>query len=335
MGSIGDNLIASSVLPLLKREGYNVEVIAQEPSYVVFENNPHVDKLTVLKRENLPDNNADWQKYFVRRAAEYDKFFHLSHSIESHVAFHPDSTWFWWPEAYRRRIADKSYLGLTHDICGLPHEFAPAFFPTEEERQKAEETKIRAAPLGGPVIGWAIAGSRLDKLYPYSAMAIARIIKECDANVIMFGSMSEKDQSSAIAIMEHVERQNGTTEKLHLAHGFDDKGIRIAWPLRRSLATLQVCDLIVSPDTGLAWGVASCSMPKVILLGHASQYNITHGWVNTTTLHADQGRVKCWPCHRLHNEPATCMPNKDGNGAACISDISVERLVAAVKENLC
>src|SRR5260221_3339006 len=149
MGSIGDNLIASSVLPLFKRQGYMVEVIAQAPGHVVFDNNPHIDKLTIVRREDMPGNNAEWQQYFVKRSHEYEKFYHLSHSIESHVAFHPDSTWFWWPDTYRRKMANKSYLALTHDICGLPHEFAPGFFPTDDEAAKASETMAGLCALTG------------------------------------------------------------------------------------------------------------------------------------------------------------------------------------------
>jgi len=328
LGSIGDNLIVSSVLPLLKGQGYMIEVMAQEPSHVVFENNPYIDKLTVLKKQDLPDNNADWQKYFVGRSHEYDKFYHLSHSIESHVAYHPDSTWFWWPDAYRRQLANKSYLALTHDICELPHEFAPEFFPTEEERDKALETKEK---IGKQFIAWVIAGSRLDKLYPYSAMAVARLIVETGLPVVMMGG-TPKEFEAAESIMEHVGRQNGTTTGLHLAmKAVEGENL---WPLRRSLTFIQYADLVISPDTGLAWGVASRPMPKIMLLGHASPFNITHGWVNTTTLHADQERVSCYPCHRLHNETSTCKPNKENNGAACISDISVEDILARSKECL-
>jgi hypothetical protein len=67
-------------------------------------------------------------------------------------------------------------------------------------------------------------------------------------------------------------------------------------------------------------------------VSHASAENITKHWVNTVTLHADPDRVPCWPCHRLHNDPSTCKSNKEDNGAACISDISVERLFQAVKQ---
>ncbi len=334
LGSIGDDLIVSSVLPGLKAQGYMVEVIAQGEAAQVFENNPHVDKLVVMPQEDIPNTSDAWREFWRKRAKEYDKFYHLSYSVESHVAFHPDNAAFAWPQGYRRKLADKSYLALTHDICELPHEFGPEFFPTDEERRQAEETKIKVAPLGQPVIGWVISGSRIDKLYPPSALAIARIIKELGVSVVLFGALNEKEWKYAETIQEHVRLTNGSLLGLHLAMGVGEKGEQVQWPLRRSITQLQHCDLVVSPDTGLAWGVAMKGMPKIILLGHASPKNITHGWRNTITLHADASRVPCHPCHQLHNDVSTCRPNAQNNGAACISDISVECLIDAIRYGL-
>jgi len=160
-------------------------------------------------------------------------------------------------------------------------------------------------------------------------MAIARIIREVKAPVVLMGGPSEKEQSMVTAIVDHVTLVNGTRDGLHLAY---EKGTNLCWPIRTSLAFAQVADLVVTPDTGTAWAVAFEPMPKIVMVSHASAENITKHWVNTTTLHADDTRVPCWPCHRLHDDPSTCKENKEQNGAACISDISVERLVQTVVE---
>ena len=81
-------------------------------------------------------------------------------------------------------------------------------------------------------------------------------------------------------------------------------------------------------------GVRLEPMPKIALLSHASAENITKHWLNTTTLHADQNRVPCWPCHKLHDTKDTCVENKEKNGAACISDISVETIMGHVRKYL-
>lgn len=331
-GGIGDNFIASSVLPLLART-HNVEVITQSPQSVVFENNPHIAKLTVYPPGHIPGETGEkWQEWFNKIAIGFDRFYHLSHSIETLVAFVPGQTHYNWPASARRQWADKSYLQIAHDVCEVPHEYEPRFFPTDEETEKAQATKYEK--MGAPLIGWVVSGSRFDKIYPYSAMAIVRLIREIEGcHVLLFGG-NNRDSHLIDAIREHVERENSCRDRIYAAQNPPDADPP-PWPLRRSLSQLQVCDLVIGPDTGLLWSVASRPMPKVLLLSHASQRNITAGWKNTTTLHADRQRVPCWPCHRLIDNPDTdCTKSSDKLGAACISDISVESILRAAKRAL-
>lgn len=347
-GGIGDNLIASSVLPLLARD-YAVEVICQDPYHVLFENNPYIEKLTVKQPGELPSGSGlEWQQWFVARGKEYAKFVHLSHSCEISLALVPAQTQFYWPAAMRRKLCGRSYLEFVHDIAEVPHEFSPNFFPTDEELAKADDTKRR---VGEKVIGWALSGSRVDKIYPQSAAVVARLIKETGCPVIMFGG-GQRDFDMSKQIMEQVERQNGSLEGLHQAVSPDPSNdVRFTvepgathvtqlpkaeplWPVRRSITQLQRCDLVIGPDTGLMWSVAAHSMPKIMLLSHASPENVTKHWRNTVTLHADPVRVPCWPCHQLHDSSATCTQNKDNTGAACISDISAEAVLQAAKDML-
>ena len=328
LGGIGDNLIASSLLPLLDKD-YYVEVIAQEPYHVVFENNPHISKLTVKKYDDFPPGGGlEWQKWFQSRAKEYAKFVHLSHSCETTLALVPAQTQFYWPAEMRRKWCGKNYLEFVHDIAGLPYKFDPRFYPTAEEREKALETKQK---VGKRVVGWCISGTRLDKRYPLAPLAIARIIRELNVPVILFGAPG-KDYDAAKSIQDHVKLENSSLDGLHLAMSPDADAP--TWPIRRVLSQIQTCDLVISPDTGPAWAVAMEKMPKMVMLSHASDRNITAHWKNTTSMHADPARVPCWPCHQLHDEIATCTPNADNNGAACISDISVETIVQTARKLL-
>lgn len=326
-GGIGDNLIAASVLHPLKKMGYLTEVITEEPNHVVYLHNPLIDKLSVKGSGDIPKaDQKNWQHWIDSRAREFDLFLHASHSCEGRHAIHEHMTSFWWRDEYRRRLCAGSYLETVHDIMGVPHEFGPLFFTSEEER--AHAALIKAAV--GPCVAWVISGSRIDKVYPYAGMAIARIIRELKIPVVVMSGSSDKEYTMLTSIRDHVARQNGTRDGLHLA--LPDKGGEKCWPLRSALAFLHGCELIVSPDTGPAWACAFEPMPKVIMVSHASDENITKHWRNTTTLHADPLRVSCWPCHRLHDRIETCRPNKEDNGAACISDISVETVVRTVEE---
>lgn len=330
-GGVGDNLVAASVLRPLKKLGYNVEVITTEKghnTHTVFLNNPFIDKLSLKRDGDIPSGGKEWQEWFKGRVSEFDIFVNLSHSMEYRHSFFVGQTQFYWPDHYRRKVCAGSYLETVHDIVGVPYIFGPLFFPTDEEMEHA--IKVRDEQIGGPFLAWVVSGSRVDKVYPYAAMAIGRIITELNIPVVLFG-VGDKQSQYATQIKDHVERQNGTRDMFHMVvqdHQPEEK----RWPLRTALTMSMTADLMVSPDTGMAWAVAFEQMPKILLVSHASVENITKHWINTTTFHADPYRVPCWPCHKLHDSIDTCVPNKDGDpAAACISDTKVQTIIDEVR----
>jgi ADP-heptose:LPS heptosyltransferase len=334
-GGIGDNLIAASVARPLKRQGYMVEVITSDSNHAVFLNNPNIDKLAIKNVEReLPGDQGEWQKYLASRAAEYDVFCHLSHSCEARHAVFRHMTEWWWPDDYRRKICAGSYLETVHDIAGVPYEFGPLYYATEEEKQRAIETKHRI--MGEKkCVTWVLSGTRSDKVYPYCAFVVSRIINETDAHVVLMGSSPQEFQM-AETIVKTVKINNGSTDGVHLALSpqASEKGGEHNWPIRRSLAfAIHASDVVVSPDTGPAWACAMEPVPKIILISHTSVENVTKHWINTITLHADHNKVPCWPCHKLWDGPCD-FPNAEKNGAACISDISVETIVGHIKQKL-
>lgn len=333
LGGIGDNLVAASVCRGLKKQGYNVEMITGKGNHVVFFHNPHIDKLSVKEDGDIPGGGGmdDWQNWFRTRAKEFDKFAHLSHSMEGQHALFKSMTAFWWPPEFRRKICAGSYLETAHDIAGIPYEFGPLYFTSEDEHARAIATKSR---VGERCIGWIMSGSRLDKVWPYAPTLIARIIKEMGVPVLMFGAPNERQANMCQAVQEVVKMQNSSLKDLHacIITQQADQGGNFDWPIRRSMAQLMHCDLIVTPDTGGAWAVAFEPMPKVLLVSHASADNIGKHWTNTTILHANPERVPCWPCHRLHDGPETCNVSEDGNAAKCMADIDVETVFSAIKE---
>jgi ADP-heptose:LPS heptosyltransferase len=322
MGGVGDNLVAASVLPLLKKQGFMTEVISQPPFSCIFHNNPHIDRLIEKEKEDWPQDFKEWQAWFASRSKEYARFCNLSHTMEHLLAFFPAQTAFSWPAHFRRKLANHSYVETVHDALDVPYEFAPMFFPTDEEKEGAIKTKKWIGC--DKIIGWCISGTRVDKSHPYSPMIVARLIKEIGLPVVLMGAPG-KDYELALQIQQNVERTNGSRDNLHIAISNDTNNPN--WPVRRILAFTEVCDLMIGPDTGPMWAVAFHDMPKIVLLSHASPENITKHWKNTTTMHANPARVPCWPCHLLHDTHLTCFPNKENTGAACVSDISTEMIV--------
>jgi FkbM family methyltransferase len=339
LGGIGDNLMAASVLRPLKRAGYNTDVITQMPMAVVFENNPFIDKLSIKGAKDLPADNREWHNWFRARAREYDVFANLSHTCEVSLAITSTQTPAQWPASMRRKYFGHSYIEFVHDAVGVPYEFGPLFFPTDEERDHALVVKKRIG--AGPIIGWTLNGSRVDKSFSKAPLAIGRLIKELGAQVVMFGGPPPwPDFAAAKQIQENVINQNGSDRGLHLALSPDANNP--SWPIRRMLTQLQYCDLVIGPDTGQMWSVAFESMPKIMLHSHASVQNIVKHWINTKSLHAS-AEVGCWPCHLLLDGVEGCQdeqrrcglsPSPEDKGAACISSISVESVISAARAAL-
>jgi ADP-heptose:LPS heptosyltransferase len=329
-GGIGDDLIAASTLPLLKVKYGRADVISEMPQGVVFHNNPYIDRLHLVTLKDLPKDAIGWQDYFKARGRDYALFVNLSHSVEVLRAMQRGQTQFYWPAEWRRAHCGRSYLESTHDICGVAHEFGPLFFPTDAERTQAAETRRKYCGQDR-CIGWVLGGTRIDKVYPQTPSTVARLIRECDAHVMMFGAPG-RDLEVAREVEKQVGTQNGSIDGLHLALSPDKD--HPTWPIRRCLAQAMACDLMIGPDTGPMWAVAMERVPKIMLLGHASAENITKHWRNAVTLHADAGRVPCYPCHQLHDSIDTCRWNASKDGAACISDISAEVLLQTARRLL-
>ncbi len=234
---------------------------------------------------------------------------------------------FYWPAALRRKMCGRNYLEFAHDIADLPYKFGPLFFPTEAERREAIARRNRISNTK-KVVAWCINGTRVDKLYPPTPVVIAKLIREFDAHIVMVGAPPpSREALMAERTQTNVRAQNGTDDGLHI--GISANPADPTWSVRNVMTFLSVCDVVIGPDSGPMWAVAFEKVPKIVLHSHASVDNITKHWINTISLHADPTRVPCWPCHRLHNSMASCVPNPENSGAACISDIPVEAVTSA------
>jgi ADP-heptose:LPS heptosyltransferase len=261
-------------------------------------------------------------QFFKRVGPAYDRVIHLSESIERTCDFFEDQCQFWWDDVARRALANVSYLERVHDLAGVPHDFAPGFFPTDEE--KAWAADMVDGWDAKPLIGVVCAGSNLDKVWPRLPQAIVRLLATFPkGRIVFFNSTAPRDQEIVGAVLKqaHDAAPDGISRIQHTT----------GWSIRQALTMVQRLDLLIGPDTGLMWSAAMDErIRKVVLLSHASPTNITKHWLNTATLHADPQEVPCWPCHRLHKGPETCRFDHSAGAAACIASISPETLMRSV-----
>lgn len=322
LGVIGDHLIASSVLPGLKKQGYHITYAAYQPYDVIMEADPHIDKLLSWPAGKL-GADKDFVEFWKRAPLLFDYTLHLSESIERTLLMTPSQMAFNWPAHALRKICGVSYLERVHDIAGVPHTYAPCFYPTAAEQEWATAIAEAMKASGGPLIGISMAGSNFDKMYQsWPAVVLKILFSEPNAKVILFGTgASKRDVALVDAVTKHVAASHGDMSRL--THS-------LSWHLRRSLTMSAHCDVLIGPDTGLMWGSAMRpEVRKVVLLSHASPENITKHWINTVSLTADQAKVPCWPCHKLHDHPSTCTIDPQTGGAMCITSISPGMVVEA------
>lgn len=319
LGGIGDNLIASSILPLLKNQGFKIAYMAQDPWQSIIMADPHIDRLIAKAAGEIPIPADQFQKWFWDRRGEYDRLINLSGSIEGTLMHVPNSSTFYWPDEILRKVSNVNYLERTHDIAGVPHIFQPRFYPTPSEDEQARRA---IETLGGDVLGWCLSGSNFDKTHPFQQEAVMRVLSRFPGKIVFFGGKNERDRKLFQTIYDVVRFYHGDTKRLCLA---------TEWPVRKTLAVAQHCRVIVGPDTGVMWAVAfNPRVRKVLMLSHASPENISKHWRLTETLVPIPEVAPCWPCHKLHSGVHTCRPNANNNGAACISSISPDLIAEAV-----
>jgi ADP-heptose:LPS heptosyltransferase len=311
-------LIASAVLPDLRASGYKIAFMAKGSRAGCVEHDPHIDHLI-----KIPDDfSVVWTEFMDVQRKQYDRVVMLSDTIETTLVARTESPiWNWEPIALRAMCSDVSYLERVFALVGARTPArAPIFYPTHEERVEAEN--YRDGMKGEIRIGIQIAGSAIDKAYPHYGRLVVMLQKAFDCSVMLFGSDGVSDRELLEYALVTV-RQWGDFSRVKNS---SKKSLR--WGL--SLA--QHLDVMIGPDTGVMWAVSgNPKVHKVSLLGHATPKNITHLWTNTKTMHADQAKVGCWPCHRLHGDLTHCTPDPSGKWSACISSIRPEEIVDHLK----
>jgi ADP-heptose:LPS heptosyltransferase len=221
-----------------------------------------------------------------------------------------------------------NYQERTHDLAGVPYEFSPRFYPTEEERKEAVAFRATLGEKGStftaPAVLWAIGGSSNHKLYPFTHIVTAWVIKQTNAHVIFATGPDLIDIEHGL--MFALEKHGCDMTRVHRTGG--------EWGIRRALTFTEYADVVVGPETGLINAASHLDTPTVVMLSHSSPENLTKHWRNTIVLHADPRVVQCYPCHRLHLDWTYCPQVEETSAALCASSIKPELVFQAVRHAL-
>tara|TARA_R110002020_G_scaffold475930_1_gene714604 strand:+ start:497 stop:1579 length:1083 start_codon:yes stop_codon:yes gene_type:complete len=326
-GGMGDMIQVASLFPLLKEDGYRVCVNVSERGKEILESDPNVDELLVQETDQIP--NDCLTEYWEEMSKCFDKFIQLSESIEKGLLLAPQRLEMIRGEKVRVEASpdytlskeeihakyNVNYMERTHDIAGLPHKFLPKFYPTwnEMKRARSKRKKIKSKYL----VLWVLSGSSVHKVYPWTDSVIARILS------------SNRDVSFVTVGDELCEL---------LEVGWENEKRVITksgkWSIRETLAFLDVCNVVVGPETGVLNAASTLKCHKTVMLSHSSHENLSKHWKNTTALGPDDYPDYCFPCHKMHYGFETCNRDKETGGAMCAAHINPKNVVEDILRNI-
>lgn len=310
-GAHGDALMASSIFPRLKAEGWAISVMTRKAGFQSLQHDPHVREFFVLPPTALQEHEQP--AFWAAWAPRFDRVINLNHTVEDLFLKKSHRGDFYWPEAQRRLAARGSYLGTTHAAADVPGPYQVRFYPCATEQAYAESVKKRL----GKFVLWSLQGSAVHKWWPYTAEALCQLLRNTDYQFVLTGDSAAVDLETDI--LQNVNRFYGNTERIHSA--VNNRTVREVFALA------QQADIVIGPETGVLNAVCLEKMAKIVLLSHSSAENLTDDWVNTTALVPVS---PCYPCHRLHQNHDFCPQDAVTGAAACAASIPVPALVAAV-----
>ena len=79
-GAYGDHIVASCVLPYLKRDGYRITYNTTERGFEILNHNPNIDDFWLQKTDEIP--NAGLDRHWEDISTGFDKVVNLNQSIE-------------------------------------------------------------------------------------------------------------------------------------------------------------------------------------------------------------------------------------------------------------
>jgi ADP-heptose:LPS heptosyltransferase len=307
-GVHGDALMAASVLPHLKEQGYTITAFTHPQGYECLKEDPHIDEFCVLARDQLTDGERG--NFLKALSGRFDKVLNMADSCEGILLPRPHRGSFYWSDEQRRAMCGGSYLANTHRIAGAPGPYRVKFYPTPEEKNWA----LEKAREFGPFILWQLRGGGFHKWWPYMPQAVCQLMANTDHMVILAGD--EESQGDANAITQACIDYFGSADRLRSL--VKQKSIRHVMELAKH------ADLVIGPETGVMHAVSLEPVPKILLLSHSGHSNLSADWKNAKAIFPTS---PCWPCHRMHESWNSCHKDNATGAAACMASVPLKKLV--------
>lgn len=298
-GALGDAVMSTPVVRQLKKEGYYVVYNCSDYSAQVLKENPNIDEFLLQAKDVIPNEELD--EYWAEIGKDFDKVINLSGTVEDGLLKVQGKTEFNWSHKKRRKECNKNYVDYTMAVAGydLNGEKTELFFTEQEENLAKvflDNHKDRF------LIIWAMSGSSMHKVYPWSEYVAGEIWKN-HGNEVCIVTVGD----DAARILEW-----------SMPHTLPRCGI---FTVRQSMLMTKYADLVIGPETGIMNAAGCYDTPKIVLLSHSSQENLTKYWQNVSALHPIN--CPCHPCHKLIYVD-TCPKGKIAGRPRCMENIRPE-----------
>jgi ADP-heptose:LPS heptosyltransferase len=305
-GAWGDQIMVTPLYRLLKKDGYRVIANVSERGPDVLKNNPYVDDILFHKTDSVP--NEKLGEHWAALEKQYDRFINLSGSIEGRLLKVQGDPLYSAPHKDRHAACNVNYIDYTLEVGGYPEVKGRNGELFEDERERKFLKKRMKKHKDAFVILWSLSGSALHKVYPWAELCARHFLqRHKDVQIITVGDVLCK-----LLEWEHPRTFSAADQ----------------WSMRTSMLLSKYVDLVIGTETGIMNAAACFDTPKVILLSHSSEENLTKYWKNCIALRAD---VQCSPCHKMHYSMKSCVLDKDIRTPVCMAKLKPRLVLEAME----
>ncbi len=306
-GALGDHVILTPIFPLMKADGFHITMNTVRRGKEVLKCNPYIDEW--MDHDSAIPPNDELQKHWDKISQGFDKVINLSESIEGRLAKVEYRDDFYDSQERRHLKCNKNFYDHTLESAGYPEVKGKNgelyFSRLEEKLARAYRNKYGNKFL----IVWSLAGSSVDKAYPFAEFVAKEFLdRYSDSMIITVG-----DEFCRLIEWEHSRTKNYSGK----------------WDVRMSLIMTKYADLVIGTDTGIMHAAGCFDTPKILMLSSNTVENISKYWDNCVSLSAG---VSCQPCHRIHYSRAHCLLDSKLGTPLCMSTLNANDILFSMEQ---
>lgn len=303
LGANGDALIASSVFPGLKAQGFYTLLYCQETTADVLRHDPHIDKIIQFE-SRVPMDELGTLFRWVETKYKHSRL--LVECVEGVLLPSPQKISYHFPHVLRHKMMDHNYVEVHQMQARVPLAPHQKFYPSDDE--KAWANGIRQT-LTDFVVVIVPNGSSCTKFWPYAPHLARKLLERGDVSVVVLGDRRGLEFDKHANLLD----------------------IGLDWTIRKAMTFCRLANVVVGQETGLLNCVGfESDVRKVVLLTHSSVENLTRDWPNTASM-SGTNCSRGSPCHRLHYNWEFCDQNHVTQAAACQTAISVADVLREIE----